>query len=326
MRIVSLAGLVLGLVLGLGACAGSGDDGADSANADLSAAPTPGLLALGDSIAYGWRPDWSQSQPGQPDNPANLQKAILGQGYPEKAAKTLGLPVANGSCPGEASGSFNDATALDNGCRQKRIDGLKMTTPWGTAKTQLEFAIDEIKGPNPPKVITIDLGGNDLFLLQDSCKNFLLGSTACIAAAATLGTHGDPVGKYGQNLEATFVAMFKAGYRGTVVMVTTYAMEYGSFGEPLVFGQFNDALRDAVRRASAQTPGMKILIGDAYSKFKDKASSDPSFGKSACKAGLLINVHNGQPIVDDDGNPTCDRHPSQAGHELIAESVLDALK
>jgi lysophospholipase L1-like esterase len=301
----------------------SGGEGATGA--DEIRAGAPRLLGLGDSIAYGWNPDWSQFQDGQPKNPENLQKAVLGLGYPERAAKTLGLAAANGSCPGEASGSFLDATQVDNGCREKRADGLKMTTPWGSATTQLEFAIAQVRRPNPPQVITMTLGGNDLFLLQDSCKGALLGTSLCIAAAATLGTHGAPVAKYRVNLTSALESIHAAGFRGTFVMITTYAMEYGSFGEPIVFGAFNDALRDAVRDASAVTPGMRIVVADAYEKFRQRSAEKPEFGASACKAGLLISTRNGQPVVDESGKPTCDRHPSEAGHELIAQAVVEAV-
>ena len=313
------------LLLTLGGCAASGDDVTDEAGSEVNAAArgSARLLALGDSITYGWEPEWSEKQPGQPKNAANLQKAVLGKGFPEMVAKRLGLAAANASCPGEASGSFRDPQAKDNGCRSKRADGLKMSTPWGSKRTQLEAAIAEVKSPNPPKVITLMLGGNDLFLLQDRCEDSFVGETACIAAAAKLGLNGAPVARLEENIEASLKALHGAGYRGTVVLVTIYAMDYAGLGEPLVFGAFNRALRGAARDVQASTPGMKIVIADAFSKFEDR--SEPH-DRSACKAGLLISTRNGAPILDDKGKPTCDRHPSQAGHEAIADAVLEALK
>lgn len=316
---------IVGLVLlaGMGvACMSPTADDTDGQASDVTAAPRERLLALGDSITYGWKPDWSQDQPGAPHDPANLQRAVLGQGYPEKVGARLGLAVHNASCPGEASGSFIDPKERDNGCRDKRRDGLKMTTPWGDAQTQLEYALREIKSPVPPKVITMTLGGNDLFLVQDDCEDAAF-STLCIASAATLGTDGAPVTKYRKNLEATLMKVYEAGYRGTFVMVTTYAMSYSLLsGEPLVFGAFNGAVRKAAENVRHATPGMTIVIADAYEKFKERAAESD---KSSCKAGLLINTRNDQPITDDKGKPTCDRHPSQAGHELLADAVVDAL-
>src|SRR5262249_46766721 len=224
---------------------------------EINAANSPYVLALGDSIAYGWQPDWSQFQGDLPKDPANLQKAILGQGYPEKVAKQLNLATRNGSCPGEGSGSFIDKSQKDNGCREKRADGLKMTTPWGTAATQLEFAIAQVKSPRPPDLITLDIGGNDLFLLQDDCKaSAIINETLCIASATTLGLHGAPTVKSQHNVETIITALHGAGYRGTLVVVSTYAMTYTLLsGEPLVFSAFNNALRAAVAIAAPKTPG-----------------------------------------------------------------------
>jgi lysophospholipase L1-like esterase len=316
---------IVSVAFALAACGASSDD-ASSAGADLSAnAAGPRLLALGDSIAYGWHPEWDQVQNGQPRNVANLQKATLGTGYPEKVAKNLGLAVDNASCPGEASGSFIDAAQVDNGCRQKRADGLKMTTPWGTAKTQLEFALGQVKGPNPPKVITISLGGNELFLLTHSCQNALLGSAVCIAAAATLGTSGAPATKYGENMQAILEALHSAGFTGTVVVVSTHAMDYGGFAEPIVIGAFNSALSRAVDGARASCPGMEIVLADAYEKFKELAGAKPEFSHNACNAGLLIDNNAGAPILDENGKRTCDRHPSQPGHQAISDTIVAAL-
>lgn len=318
-------GAIVGCALGVVGCA-SADADVGSAGADLTEGSSGArLLALGDSIAYGWHPEWEPQQPGLPRNPANLQKAVLGNGYPEIVGKRLGLAVDNASCPGEASGSFFDLNQVDNGCRQKRTEGLKMGLPWGAAKTQLELAISQIRGPNPPQIITLSLGGNDLFLVQHMCKDFILGSSLCIASAALLGTDGAPVLKYGDNIEAILKAFHQAGYRGTVVVDTTYAMDYAGLAEPLVFGAFNAAATDAVDRARPETPGMKIVVADTYAQFKSVASK-PEFQRNACKAGLLISTKEGAPILDDKGKPTCDRHPAPAGHEQIAEAILAALR
>ena len=107
------------------ACAGAEPE-EDSAGSAVSAAKGR-LLGLGDSIAYGWEPDWSESQPNAPTNYANLKKVVLGKSYPEKVGARLDYTVANGSCPGEASASFLDKNGADNGCRDKRAAGLAMT-------------------------------------------------------------------------------------------------------------------------------------------------------------------------------------------------------
>jgi lysophospholipase L1-like esterase len=310
--------LVAVALLGQVGCGAPEEPDEVSADAELNGSGS--LLALGDSIAYGWRPEWEQVQGQAPSDPGRLKLAKLGQGYPEKAAKLLGLTTANGSCPGEASGSFLDPTAEDNGCREKRADGLKMTTPWQNAETQLAFAKNYIASKKP-SVITLTLGGNDIFLLRNSCSGSFAGESLCIATSAALGSGTT---SYQKNLDAVLQGLFDAGHRGTVVLVTTYAMYYTTTsGEPLVFGAFNRALTNAVASAMTKTPGMKVVVADAYTRFQ--AASEAS-GWDACKAGLLIDTKEGKPILDAAGKPTCDRHPSEKGHALIAEEIAKVSK
>ena len=68
-----------------------------------------GYLALGDSIAFGYRPG-DVTAAAQYLNPASFT------GYPEDVAKTLGLNAANASCPGETSASLINPNAPSNGC------------------------------------------------------------------------------------------------------------------------------------------------------------------------------------------------------------------
>src|SRR5688572_29083239 len=108
--------LASGLAIGSLGCAGS-DETSEAQDSEVNSSDAlPRLLALGDSISYGWHPDWNPDQPNQPRNPANLQKAVLDRGYPERVGRALGLTTDNASCPGEASGSFLSAVAKDNGC------------------------------------------------------------------------------------------------------------------------------------------------------------------------------------------------------------------
>lgn len=67
-------------------------------------------LALGDSVAFGYREADSVPTP-------NYGDASTFQGYPEIVASDLGLKLANASCPGETSSSFiNYKSSSDNGC------------------------------------------------------------------------------------------------------------------------------------------------------------------------------------------------------------------
>jgi hypothetical protein len=67
----------------------------------------PDYLALGDSVAFGYRPVNSAATY---LNPANFT------GYPEDVAKALQLNLANASCPGETTSSMINTGAPSNGC------------------------------------------------------------------------------------------------------------------------------------------------------------------------------------------------------------------
>ena len=73
--------------------------------ASLTAAPAEarpahgGYLALGDSVAFGYRPG-AVTPPTDYLNPANFR------GYAEKYASLRGLRLANASCPGETTASM----------------------------------------------------------------------------------------------------------------------------------------------------------------------------------------------------------------------------
>ena len=71
-------------------------------------------------------------------------------------------------------------------------------------------------------------------------------------------------------------------------------------------------LLNATIAGAAATQG--IPLADVFTAF-DKASA--SVGGEPCLAGLLRVVPDGK------GGFTCDKHPSDAGHRLIA-SVVDA--
>src|SRR5712691_5940587 len=150
-RIVSL--LLIPLLL-LGAFPAAADDRDER----------EGFLALGDSVAFGFSP--LVRDPSEPENFV---------GYPESLAKLLDTHVVNASCPGEASGGFISLQSpLDNGCRGFRFGtgrtrGFPLHVDYRTA--QLDFAVKFLQKHRRTALVTIDLGANDLFVLQSGCKN-----------------------------------------------------------------------------------------------------------------------------------------------------------
>jgi hypothetical protein len=67
-----------------------------------------GYLALGDSVAFGYRP-------GAVTPVSDYLNAANFSGYAEKYAALRGLRLANASCPGETTASMLKAGAQSNG-------------------------------------------------------------------------------------------------------------------------------------------------------------------------------------------------------------------
>ncbi len=81
---------------------------------------------------------------------------------------------------GDKSGSFLlSATAPDNGCRAYRAAAFPLHVAYGS--TQGQFATHFLQEHHDVRLVTITLGANDGFLLEDSCAT-QPDPTACITA------------------------------------------------------------------------------------------------------------------------------------------------
>jgi lysophospholipase L1-like esterase len=240
-------------------------------------------LALGDSIPFGYNPTV----------PVNLNNY---HGYPEFVSFAIHEKLANASCFGETSGSFLSPTAPDFGCRQWKQEGRPLFVSY--SGTQMDYAINYLLNNPNPEFVTINIGGNDLALLQVNC-NFdvtceLAGLPAVLAA-------------YGQNMLTIFTNLRgQAKYQGPIVLLTYYAFNYT---DPVQVGAFTEL--NGIASGIATSFGGKIA--DGYTAFE--IASIP-YGGDTCKAGLLVQLSNG----------TCDTHPSRAGQLLLAATVLEASK
>ena len=240
-------------------------------------------LALGDSIAFGFSP--LVTTPANPD---------AYKGYPEVIGGHPAISLDNASCPGETSGSLLSATVPDNGCRNWKA-AYSLHANYET--TQIAFAESYIKGHSDTKFVTIDIGANDLLLLQKSC----LGDATCIQAALP-----GVLGAFGQNLGATFARLRTAGFTGKFVSLTLYATNYN---DPLAVPAIT-ALNQVMSQVTASTGG---VVADGFGAFKTVAAQ---FGNDACAAGLLIKMPDG----------TCDIHPSPKGRDALAAAIAAAAK
>ncbi len=259
--------------------------------ATLASAAAPGApaggayLALGDSVAFSYIAADGYAYV----NPNNFV------GYPNDVGGDLHLDLANAACPGESSSSFVSASGADNGCREFRSS---FPLHVNYASTQLDFATNYVATHKQARLVTITLGANDGFLLVQSC----LGDPVCIQnglplAAATLYA----------NMSAILGSLRAAGFHGVLVVTNYYSVDYTDPAKTGLTTVLNQTLA-----AAAQANG--AVVADVFTAFQTAASSSFAGGQT-CKAGLL-NVNPSDPT-----QMSCDDHPTQSGHRLIADTV-----
>src|SRR3977135_1574182 len=122
-------------------------------------------LALGDSVAFGYSPLLVAA--GLAGNPNVFV------GYPEIAASSLEMRGVNASCPGDTPVGFVSRT---NGADYRCL-GYRHNFPLhvGYTTSQLDFVIAYLRSHHKVRLITIDIGANDVF--KAACT-----TNACIGA------------------------------------------------------------------------------------------------------------------------------------------------
>jgi lysophospholipase L1-like esterase len=246
-------------------------------------------LALGDSVAFGYTPRAVTP-------PANYLNAANFVGYPEMVARELELKDLNASCPGEATGGFiSKLSSNDNGC----LTGYRLAYPLHVAYTssQLDFAVAFLhRHRHSTKLVTINLGANDVFHLGTICG----GTTNACFATKLPGV----IAAMQANLVHIFAALRATGYEGKMVALTYYALVYDAAG---VQGA---AVLNQPMINAAQPFNVRIASGfDAFKPFA------LAHGGSSCAAGLIIAL----------GGGVCDVHPTPFGHAVLAAAVVHAL-
>jgi lysophospholipase L1-like esterase len=261
------------------ACAADGGDGS-GAGADAGIdPPAPAYLALGDSVAFGFDPL------------VDTRRTDQFAGYPEVLAARRAVPVANASCPGEASGGFISPTGADNHCREN-----KAAYPLHVAYdgTQLDFALAYLADHPGTELVTIDLGGNDVSRLNDVCG----GEVGCL-----LEGFGPMLLDYSENLDTIFTAIREV-YDGPLVALAIYNPKPDDATYQFGLERLNSAL-------AARTHEHGGLLADGHAAFATATE-----GGDPCAAGLLIPMPDG----------TCDIHPSPLGDQVLADAIEAALE
>lgn len=248
-----------------------------------SPSASPGYLALGDSIAFGYVAD---------DGSAYLN-ALDFVGYPDYVGRDLDLDSVNASCPGETSGGFRFAAPKgdDNGCRAYR-DVFPLHVVY--SGTQLSFATEYLRGHPNTRLVTVGLGVNDAYGIQRACTE-----QACLLAG---------LASMKANIDAILRSLRASGYNGVLEVVNYYAMDYADAAQVRLVAMLNKHL-------AASAKAQHAVIADAFAAFETAAA--PARGHT-CAAGLL-NASSRRH--DSPELPTCDLHPSQSGQELLANTV-----
>jgi lysophospholipase L1-like esterase len=249
------------------------------------------VLALGDSAPFGYitRAGFQY---------VNADNFIA---YPQYLGLLRHEDAVNASCPGETTGSFFSLTAIDNGCRAYRAAAPLHVS---YASTQLEFATSYLKQHGNVRVVTLQLGANDGLLLLHGCAA-APNPTLCVqqglpAVAQSVATN---IG--------TILALLRAtGYGGPILIVNYYSTDYSDRNQTALTALLNQAI-------SAPAAAYGASVVDVFSAFA-RATSAPAIGGKTCHAGLL----NVNPL----DTSSCDDHPAQSGHQLIAETVDSALE
>jgi lysophospholipase L1-like esterase len=245
-------------------------------------------LALGDSAVF----------PFLQEGGYEWEYATNFVGYADWTGLALGLTMVNASCPGETTGSYLDFYAPDNGCRYYRLLFPLHVVYDRVESTQSDFATAFLTQDRYVALVTIQLGANDLSLLEQKCKS----NPQCIENGAP-----QVFAKAEANMQTALAQLRATGYSGPIVIVNYYSIDYtNQFVTELIVG-LNQAI-------TAPAPAYGAVVADVFSAFKGAAMAGRARGDT-CRAGLL-NAHNPQT------QPwSCDIHASQSGHKLIAQTI-----
>ena len=217
-------------------------------------------------------------------------------GYPEDVARALHIPVSNASCPGETTASFLVPGAQSNGCENSPGSSAGYRTEYPLhvqySGTQMRYALKYLAVHRHTRLVTIDIGANDVFLCQETTADACAGELQAVL----------------QEIQANLTTIYTeirdvAHYHGLLVALTYYSLSYSD--QTQVAG--TEALNSAIASVTEKFGGK---VADGFAAFEGPSAAS---GGSPCLAGLLIKLPNG----------TCNIHPSPAGHLLLAQAIED---
>jgi lysophospholipase L1-like esterase len=232
--------------------------------------------------------------------PPNYTDASSLIGYPEMLGSELHLNVANAACPGETSASLIDATVISNGCENilGQAGGYRTAFPLHVTYTgsQLAFAVSYLRSHPRTRLVSLMIGANDAFVCQETTADHCAGASELQGVLTSIG-----------NNVTTILSTIRdnAHYRGQIVIVNYYSLNYASATDTAQ----SEALNSAIDTAAQP---FDVEIADGFGEWQ--TASVQSAG-NPCNAGLLTQLSGGG----------CGIHPSFAGQALLAQSVEEAI-
>src|SRR5207253_9279979 len=143
----------------------------------------------------------------------------------------------------------------------------------------------------------IDLSGSDLFVLLRTCQN----NPTCVfnGLPQTLQTLGTNLGEIYRRMRVD------AGYRGQIVALTYYALDYTDTQGAQIIAAVNSVVEAVTIAAGGQ-------VASGFAAFLAASAAAGAPGKP-CAAGLLLRLP--APAL------ACDVHPAPPGRDVLARAV-----
>lgn len=250
-------------------------------------------LALGDSVAFGYVPPQAVPAP-------NYFDAHSFVGYPEFLAQRLQERVFNASCPGETTASMLFAGAQSNGCENSvgSSTGYRTLYPLHVQYqgTEVQYALGYLAHHKHTKLITIDIGANDVFVCQETTPDHCSSQTELSGVAQEIAT----------NLTTIITDLRRdAGYGGPIVVLTYYSLNYADPAQVAGTLFLNSVIAGATQAAGG-------VVANGFTAF---AVPSAAHGGDPCAAGLLIKLPDG----------SCNIHPSAEGQQVLAAAIASAI-
>ena len=199
-------------------------------------------LALGDSVAFGYVPPQAVPAPDYFDPRSFV-------GYPEDVARALHIRVSNASCPGETTASFLVPGAPSNGCENSPGSSIGYRTEYPLhvqyRGTQMQYALKYLAVHRHTRLVTIDIGANDVFLCQETTAD------ACASTAELQAVL--------QEIQANLTTIYTeirdvAHYHGLLVALTYYSLSYSDPAEVAGMRHSTRRSRRSRRNSAGRSP------------------------------------------------------------------------